>query len=87
VCFARGASQVKPGAAVLDAGINFVAAGAAEPTNKKTTSPVGNCAPGVALVASLISPVPGGVGPMTVAMLMRNAFEACQRQRTAAAAV
>jgi 5,10-methylene-tetrahydrofolate dehydrogenase/methenyl tetrahydrofolate cyclohydrolase len=87
VYFSRGASQVKPGAAVLDAGINFVAAGAAEPTNTKTSWPVGDCAPGVALVAGLISPVPGGVGPMTVAMLMRNAFEACQRQTKADTAV
>jgi methylenetetrahydrofolate dehydrogenase (NADP+)/methenyltetrahydrofolate cyclohydrolase len=72
---------------VLDAGINFVAAGAAEPINTKATWPVGDCAPGVALVASLISPVPGGVGAITVATLMRNTFEACQRQRTADTAV
>ena len=43
--------------------------------------------PSAHAVAAMITPVPGGVGPMTVAMLMRNAFEACQRQRTAAAAV
>ena len=35
---------------------------------------------GVKQVASMITPVPGGVGPMTIAMLLRNTVHACQRK-------
>ena len=59
--------MVRPGATVVDVGINRTAAGF-----------VGDCAPGVAEVAGALTPVPGGVGPMTVAMLMANTVAAAQ---------
>ena len=54
--------MVKPGAAVIDVGINSTEAGL-----------VGDVAPGVAEVAGHLTPVPGGVGPMTIACLLENA--------------
>jgi len=63
---------VKPGAIVIDVGINFVA----DSTKKSGQRMVGDCAPEVATVAGHLTPVPGGVGPMTVAMLMQNTLEA-----------
>jgi len=61
---------VKPGAAVIDVGINRTDAGL-----------VGDVEFSSAVeVAGLISPVPGGVGPMTIAMLMRNTLLAAQAQ-------
>lgn len=63
------ADMVKPGAVVIDVGINRVA----DPTRKSGHRLTGDVDfPAVEAVASLITPVPGGVGPMTVAMLMRN---------------
>ena len=69
-------SWVKPGAAVIDVGINRTEAGL-----------VGDVefAP-AAEVASVITPVPGGVGPMTIAMLVRNTLEAARAQAAAATA-
>ena len=61
--------MVKPGAVVIDVGINRV--------NGKT---VGDCDPAVADVAGAITPVPGGVGPVTVAMLLRNTVECARVQ-------
>jgi methylenetetrahydrofolate dehydrogenase (NADP+)/methenyltetrahydrofolate cyclohydrolase len=67
---------VKPGAAVIDVGINRVPA---EEENK--TRLVGDVAfDEVAEVASAITPVPGGVGPMTIAMLLRNTVVAAYRR-------
>ena len=68
------ADWVKPGAVVVDVGINRVAG----PDGTKVT--VGDVDfDAVRRVASWISPVPGGVGPMTVAMLLRNVVDAALR--------
>ncbi len=65
---------IKPGAVVIDVGINRVMG----PDGKKIT--VGDVDfDAVRAVAGWISPVPGGVGPMTVAMLLRNVAEAALR--------
>ena len=61
--------MVKPGAAVLDVGITRTEAGL-----------VGDVDPGVAEVAGYLAPMPGGVGPMTRAMLLANVVEAAERQ-------
>jgi methylenetetrahydrofolate dehydrogenase (NADP+)/methenyltetrahydrofolate cyclohydrolase len=60
--------MVKPGAAVLDVGVSHV--------DGKLT---GDVAPGVAEVAGYLSPNPGGVGPMTRALLLTNVVEAAER--------
>ncbi len=71
------ADMVKPGAVVVDVGINRI---------KDDTAPKGQRLVGdvdfesVKEVASFITPVPGGVGPMTIAMLMRNAIESTERR-------
>ena len=67
------AAWVKPGAVVIDVGINPVA------SDHSTNKIVGDVHPDVAAVAKYITPVPGGVGPMTVAMLMLNTLESAQR--------
>jgi methylenetetrahydrofolate dehydrogenase (NADP+) / methenyltetrahydrofolate cyclohydrolase len=64
-----GAEHVKPGAAVIDVGMNRLEEGVVgdvdfEPASER---------------AGLITPVPGGVGPMTVAMLLRNTVNAARR--------
>ena len=64
---------VKPGAAVLDVGITRVVD--AETGTSKLS---GDVDPGVAEVASFISPNPGGVGPMTRAMLLANVVKAAE---------
>ena len=65
---------VKPGAVVIDVGINRIAGA----DGKSIT--VGDVAfDEVREVAGWISPVPGGVGPMTVAMLLRNTVDAALR--------
>ena len=64
---------IKPGAVVVDVGINRVAGA----DGKSVT--VGDVDPQVAEIAGWMSPVPGGVGPMTVAMLLRNVAEAALR--------
>jgi methylenetetrahydrofolate dehydrogenase (NADP+)/methenyltetrahydrofolate cyclohydrolase len=61
---------VKPGAAVIDVGTNWV-----------DGKQVGDLGPGVADVAGWLTPNPGGVGPMTRAMLIKNTFEAEVRRR------
>jgi len=60
--------HVKPGVVVVDVGIHRIE----DPTAPKGTRLVGDVDPGVAELASWISPVPGGVGPMTIAMLLAN---------------
>lgn len=72
------ADMVKPGAAVIDIGINQIA------DEEGNTMIVGDADTDAVLeVASWITPVPGGVGPVTVSMLMRNALVAQQRQQAA----
>jgi methylenetetrahydrofolate dehydrogenase (NADP+) / methenyltetrahydrofolate cyclohydrolase len=63
------ADMVKPGAAVVDVGITRTDAGL-----------VGDVDAGVAEVAGFLAPIPGGVGPMTRAMLLANVVEAAERQ-------
>ncbi len=68
-------SWVKPGAAVVDVGINRVE----DATKKKGYRLVGDVAfEEVKEVAGVITPVPGGVGPMTIAMLLRNTVRAAK---------
>ena len=69
------ADMVKPGAAVIDIGINQItdADGKSKIVGDVDTE-------NVIEVASWVTPVPGGVGPVTVAMLMRNALTAQKRQ-------
>jgi methylenetetrahydrofolate dehydrogenase (NADP+) / methenyltetrahydrofolate cyclohydrolase len=64
------ADMVKAGSAVVDVGINRTEAGL-----------VGDVDPGAAQRAALITPVPGGVGPMTIAMLLRNTVRAARYRR------
>ena len=71
---------VKPGAIVIDVGINRVAGEGADASGKPKTRLVGDVAYAEAAeVAGAITPVPGGVGRMTVAMLMANTLEAAKR--------
>ncbi len=72
------ADMVKPGAAVIDIGINQITDDAG---NSKIVGDVDTDA--VLEVASWVTPVPGGVGPVTVAMLMKNALTAQKRQKEA----
>lgn len=62
------ASDVKQGAVVIDVGIS-----------RTSTGLLGDVDPGVMEVASFVAPMPGGVGPMTRAMLLQNVVEACER--------
>jgi methylenetetrahydrofolate dehydrogenase (NADP+) / methenyltetrahydrofolate cyclohydrolase len=64
------AEMVKPGAAVIDVGINRTEAGL-----------VGDVEPGVGERAAFLTPVPGGVGPMTIAMLLTNTVRAARYRR------
>lgn len=69
-------SMVKPGAVVIDVGINRIA----DDSTKRGYRIVGDVDfEGVLPLASKISPVPGGVGPMTVAILMRNTLKAYKK--------
>lgn len=68
-----GAGVVKEGAVVVDVGINRIVG---DDGKKKTVGDVDFT--GVSQVASHITPVPGGVGPMTVAMLLRNTVQAAE---------
>ncbi len=64
--------MVKPGAAVVDVGITRTENGL-----------VGDVAPDVAEVAGHLAPIPGGSGPMTIAMLLTNTVEAAERAHAA----
>jgi methylenetetrahydrofolate dehydrogenase (NADP+)/methenyltetrahydrofolate cyclohydrolase len=64
--------MVKPGAAVIDVGTNMI-----------DGKQVGDLGPGVEEVAGWLTPNPGGVGPMTRAMLIKNTFEAEVRRHPA----
>jgi methylenetetrahydrofolate dehydrogenase (NADP+)/methenyltetrahydrofolate cyclohydrolase len=84
---------VKPGATVIDVGMNKVTdpvefqrlfAGNAkreEGFRAKGSTLVGDVHPGVAEVAGALTPVPGGVGPLTIAMLMYNTVRAAKMRR------
>src|SRR5918992_5361252 len=70
------ADMVKPGAVVVDVGVNRVA----DPNRPSGTRLVGDVDfEPVSRIASFITPVPGGVGPMTIAMLLRNTVRAAAR--------
>lgn len=62
------ANAVKQGAVVIDVGIS-----------RTSTGLLGDVDPGVMEVATFFAPMPGGVGPMTRAMLLQNVVEACER--------
>jgi methylenetetrahydrofolate dehydrogenase (NADP+)/methenyltetrahydrofolate cyclohydrolase len=64
------ADMIKQGAAVVDVGINRTEGGI-----------VGDVAPDAAELAAFLTPVPGGVGPMTIAMLLRNTVRAARYRR------
>ncbi|GGK87016.1 bifunctional methylenetetrahydrofolate dehydrogenase/methenyltetrahydrofolate cyclohydrolase FolD [Deinococcus radiotolerans] len=66
--------MIKPGATVVDVGINRV------PTEDGKGRLTGDVHPGAAQVAGALTPVPGGVGPMTVAQLLMNTVIAAERQ-------
>lgn len=69
------ADMVKPGAVVIDVGINRIA----DPTRKSGTRLVGDVDyEAVEKIAGAITPVPGGVGPMTIAMLLQNTLKAAE---------
>src|SRR5882762_7851020 len=71
------AGHVRDGAVVIDVGINRVE----DKTNERGYRLVGDVAfDEVAAKAKAITPVPGGVGPMTIAMLMSNTLKACREQ-------
>ena len=71
---------VKPGAIVIDVGINRVAGEGVDAAGKPKSRLVGDVAYAeAALHAGAITPVPGGVGPMTIAMLMANTLTAARR--------
>ena len=69
------AEMVKPGAVVIDVAMNRTEEGKL----------VGDVDPAVFEVAGLMTPVPGGVGPMTIAMLLRNTLTAAQHRRSGVA--
>jgi methylenetetrahydrofolate dehydrogenase (NADP+) / methenyltetrahydrofolate cyclohydrolase len=72
--------MVRPGAVVVDVGVNRVA----DPTSERGYRLAGDVAfDEVAEIAEAITPVPGGVGPMTITMLLRNTLEAGRRLHAA----
>ncbi len=84
---------VKPGATVIDVGMNTVTDPAEfqrffagntkreETFRKKGSTLMGDVHPEVAELAGALTPVPGGVGPLTIAMLMFNTVKACKMRR------
>ena len=68
--------MIKPGAVVIDVGINRIP----DATKKSGFRLIGDCDfEDLKETASFITPVPGGVGPMTIAMLMQNTLEAAEK--------
>jgi methylenetetrahydrofolate dehydrogenase (NADP+)/methenyltetrahydrofolate cyclohydrolase len=86
---------VKPGAVVVDVGINrldtredaIAAFGAdhqrLEEFDRKGTALIGDVHPAVEAVAGALTPVPGGVGPLTIAMLLKNTLRAAEHRHVA----
>jgi len=72
------ADWIKPGAVVIDVGINRID----DDSRERGWRLVGDVDPQVADIASILSPVPGGVGPMTIAMLMANTVLATESQHS-----
>jgi len=71
------ADMVKEGVVVIDVGVNRIP----HPDDKDKTKLVGDVDfEGVSKLASAITPVPGGVGPMTITMLLQNTLKACKLQ-------
>ncbi len=75
------ADMIKPGAAVVDVGITRTDGNPNAPDNPPRL--VGDVAPDVAEVAGWLAPMPGGVGPMTRAMLLTNVVEAAEQSEPA----
>jgi methylenetetrahydrofolate dehydrogenase (NADP+)/methenyltetrahydrofolate cyclohydrolase len=87
---------VKPGATVIDVGINTLTSEAdvnrffstnarkREQFAQKGSVLIGDVHPEVEEVAGALTPVPGGVGPLTIAMVLRNTLAAAERRRAAA---
>jgi methylenetetrahydrofolate dehydrogenase (NADP+)/methenyltetrahydrofolate cyclohydrolase len=85
---------VKPGATVIDVGMNKITdpadfqrlfrndAKRAETFRTKGSTLVGDVHPEVTDVAGALTPVPGGVGPLTIAMLMYNTVKAARMRRS-----
>lgn len=72
--------MVKPGATVIDVGINRIASSAGDPSSSGTTLVGDVDFAAVEPVAAAITPVPGGIGPMTVTMLIENTIASyCDR--------
>lgn len=70
-------SWIKPGAALIDVGANAID----DPSKKSGYRLVGDCDYQEARkVAGWITPVPGGVGPVTVAMLLKNTLDGAKRE-------
>ena len=89
-----GADYIKPGAAVVDVGMNRVTTtsdlerffgddpGRRATFEKRGYTLVGDVNPREAIeIASHFTPVPGGVGPLTIAMLMKNTLSAMKMRR------
>jgi methylenetetrahydrofolate dehydrogenase (NADP+)/methenyltetrahydrofolate cyclohydrolase len=87
------AEMVKPGATILDAGINRVTdraeferyfagdAGREASFQQKGSTIVGDVLPKAYALAGAYTPVPGGIGPLTIAMLMANTVRAAKLRR------
>jgi methylenetetrahydrofolate dehydrogenase (NADP+)/methenyltetrahydrofolate cyclohydrolase len=86
-----GEDYIAPGAVVIDVGMNTVRTRTEAERifdvsrladfDKRGSLLVGDVHPGaMARIASAYTPVPGGVGPLTIAMLMRNTIEAAERR-------
>jgi len=74
------ASWIRPGAVVIDVGINRVE----DASSPKGYRVVGDVEASAESVASAMTPVPGGVGPMTIALLLSNTVDAAERLNPAA---
>ena len=75
VCGAGNPGFIKP--EMLKDGVALIDAGTSESSGKV----VGDCDPACAEVASVFTPVPGGVGPVAVAMIFKNLFDLMENRR------
>ena len=75
------ADMVKPGAVIIDVGTNYID----DPSHPKGRRLVGDVDfDAVKEIAGAITPVPGGVGPMTIAALLKNTVKACKLRHSIA---